>query len=148
MRHCQAGKLRKGNRIDDSQRPPRDPIHGQRYGFSARQGRNGEDPGRHLPAAADHLGAVCIVYLVLAPVIAFRFGPRMLQPDRWVCRSSAGVHGMGHRVFYWAVRYIPLASTTSIYFLAPLVVTALSPLVLKERVDLRRWIAVVIGFLG
>ena len=91
----------------------------------------------------------CIVYLVLAPVIAFRHGARMLWPrplGLQVLRGVFTVWGIGF--FYWAVRYIPLASTTSIYFLAPLVVTALSPLVLKERVDMRRWIAVVVGFLG
>ena len=91
----------------------------------------------------------CIVYLVLAPAIAFRYGAGMLRPrplGLQVLRGVFTVWGIGF--FYWAVRYIPLASTTSIYFLAPLVVTALSPLVLKERVDLRRWIAVVVGFLG
>ena len=91
----------------------------------------------------------CIVYLVLAPLIAFRYGAGTLRPrplGLQILRGVFTVWGIGF--FYWAVRYIPLANTTSIYFLAPLVVTALSPLVLKERVDLRRWIAVVIGFLG
>jgi drug/metabolite transporter (DMT)-like permease len=91
----------------------------------------------------------CIVYLVLAPFIAFRYGAGMLRPrplGLQILRGIFTVWGIGF--FYWAVRYIPLASTTSIYFLAPLVVTALSPIVLDERVDLRRWIAVVVGFLG
>jgi drug/metabolite transporter (DMT)-like permease len=91
----------------------------------------------------------CIVYLVLAPIIVFRYGAGMLRPrplGLQVLRGVFTVWGIGF--FYWAVRYIPLASTTAIYFLAPLIVTALSPLVLKERVDLRRWIAVVVGFLG
>ncbi len=91
----------------------------------------------------------CLVFLVLAPVISVRYGAGMLWPRPLrlqILRGVFTVWGIGF--FYWAVRFIPLASTTSIYFLAPLVVTALSPLVLKERVDVRRWIAVVVGFLG
>lgn len=91
----------------------------------------------------------CIVYLVVAPVIVLRYGAGMLWPRPLgfqILRGLFTVTGIGF--FYWAVRYIPLANTTAIYFLAPLVVTALSPFVLKERVDLRRWIAVVVGFLG
>ncbi len=86
---------------------------------------------------------------LLAPGIAYRYGFQMLLPrplGLQILRGVFTVWGIGF--FYWAVQYIPLASTTSIYFLAPLVVTALSPLVLKERIDLRRWVAVVVGFLG
>ena len=91
----------------------------------------------------------CIVYLVLAPFIVLRYGAGMLLPRPPGLQFLRGVFTFwGIGFFYWAVQYIPLASTTSIYFLAPLVVTALSPWVLKERVDLRRWVAVVVGFLG
>ena len=91
----------------------------------------------------------CIVYLVVAPVIAMRYGAGMLWPRPigfQILRGMFTVTGIGF--FYWAVQYIPLANTTAIYFLAPLVVTALSPFVLGETVDLRRWIAVVVGFAG
>ena len=91
----------------------------------------------------------CIVYLVLAPFIALRYGAGTLWPRPLGLQFLRGVFTLGGiGFFYWAVRSIPLASTTSIYFLAPLVVTALSPWVLKERIDLRRWVAVVVGFLG
>ena len=42
----------------------------------------------------------------------------------------------------------PLAEATAIAFAAPLFVTALSVFVLKERVDSRRWLAVLAGFAG
>lgn len=48
--------------------------------------------------------------------------------------------------FFLAVKYIPLATATSIGFVAPLLVTALSVPLLGERVGPRRWAAVVIGF--
>ena len=91
----------------------------------------------------------CLTYLLLAPLILMRHGPRMLwprPPGLQLVRGLFAVTGIGF--FYWAVLYIPLASTTAIFFLAPFVVTVLSPVVLNERVDWRRWTAVVVGFLG
>lgn len=46
------------------------------------------------------------------------------------------------------LRHIPLAETTAIIFLTPLLVTALSAPLLKERVDARQWGAVLAGFIG
>ncbi|SMH48714.1 DMT family transporter [Azospirillum agricola] len=50
--------------------------------------------------------------------------------------------------FYWAVAYLPLADVMTIYMSAPLIVTALSVLFLGETVGWRRWVAVVVGFVG
>jgi drug/metabolite transporter (DMT)-like permease len=49
---------------------------------------------------------------------------------------------------FWAYSLMPMANTTALLFAAPLFVTALSPVLLKERVDAGRWIAVVLGFGG
>ena len=51
-------------------------------------------------------------------------------------------------IFNAGVRLIPLATATTIMFLSPILVTALSVILLKEHVGLRRWIGVGIGFLG
>ena len=50
--------------------------------------------------------------------------------------------------FYLGLNSLPLAEATAIAFAAPLFVTALSVFVLKERVDSRRWLAVLAGFAG
>lgn len=50
--------------------------------------------------------------------------------------------------FFWALQLLPIADTLSIFFVQPLIVTMLSPLVLGETVGLRRWTAVVVGFIG
>ncbi|MEW5425152.1 DMT family transporter [Amorphus sp. 3PC139-8] len=47
-----------------------------------------------------------------------------------------------------ALQYLQLAEAVSIMFAAPLVVTALAGPMLGERVGLRRWAAVLIGFCG
>ncbi len=51
-------------------------------------------------------------------------------------------------LFFFAISRMQLAAVTSIGFLAPLVVVALSALVLRERVGPLRWTAVGIGFFG
>ncbi|MEA2929081.1 MAG: hypothetical protein QOG38_1509, partial [Hyphomicrobiales bacterium] len=51
-------------------------------------------------------------------------------------------------MFFWAVSYLPLADTTTFYLAGPIYVTALSVLLLGERVGWRRWSAVLVGFLG
>jgi drug/metabolite transporter (DMT)-like permease len=50
--------------------------------------------------------------------------------------------------FFAAIQFIPLADASSISFVAPLMVTALSVPLLGERVGPRRWAAVVVGFVG
>ena len=47
-----------------------------------------------------------------------------------------------------AIQELQLAQTSSIMFSNPLWVCALSPLLLGEHVGLRRWIAVIVGFIG
>ena len=51
-------------------------------------------------------------------------------------------------LFFWALHYLPIADTLAIFFVQPLIVTLLSPLVLGEHVGIRRWSAVAVGFAG
>jgi S-adenosylmethionine uptake transporter len=50
--------------------------------------------------------------------------------------------------FCYARRYMPLADVMTFYMATPLIVTALSALLLGEKVERFRWIAVLIGFVG
>lgn len=47
-----------------------------------------------------------------------------------------------------ALRYLQLAETSAIQFSVPILVTVLSVPLLGEKLDLRRWMAVVVGFAG
>ncbi len=51
-------------------------------------------------------------------------------------------------LFYYALELLPLADTIAIAFAGPLFMTALSVVLLKERVGPRRWTAVIVGLLG
>lgn len=50
--------------------------------------------------------------------------------------------------FIYGIRRLPLSEAYSLFFVAPLLVTALSAAWLKEQVGARRWIAVSVGFGG
>lgn len=50
--------------------------------------------------------------------------------------------------YYTAARDLSLAQMTTLYFSAPLMVTALASLILKERATRWQWLAVAIGFVG
>jgi drug/metabolite transporter (DMT)-like permease len=50
--------------------------------------------------------------------------------------------------FFYAISVISLAKALTLAFIAPLIVTAFSPMLLGEKVGLRRWTAVIIGFIG
>ena len=51
-------------------------------------------------------------------------------------------------LFFTAIGYIGLAEANSIMFISPFFVVALSIPLLKEKVGVRRWSAVIIGFIG
>ena len=50
--------------------------------------------------------------------------------------------------FFYAISIISLAKALTLAFVAPLIVTAFSPLLLGEKVGFRRWTAVAVGFIG
>ena len=50
--------------------------------------------------------------------------------------------------FYWAVSFLQLADVTTFYLSVPVMLTAISALVLRERVNAARWVATVLGFIG
>ena len=75
--------------------------------------------------------------------------PSSLLRVRWplhLMRGAMGVVMMASFVF--ALRTLPLSTAYTIFFIAPLLITALSVPVLGEKVGPRRWTAIAIGFIG
>ena len=60
----------------------------------------------------------------------------------------AVIGNLGVALVFWAYALLPMADATALLFASPLFVTALSPLLLGEKVDRGRWGAVIIGFAG
>jgi drug/metabolite transporter (DMT)-like permease len=76
-------------------------------------------------------------------------GLGQLLRARWslhILRGMLSIVMLG--AFIYALRSLPLAETYSLFFIAPLIITALAALVLKEHVDWRGWAAIVTGFCG
>lgn len=76
-------------------------------------------------------------------------GPKPLLRIRWPLHLLRGVLGiLMMSSFVYALKRLPLSTAYSIFFVAPLLITALSVPILGERVGPRRWTAIAIGLLG
>jgi drug/metabolite transporter (DMT)-like permease len=76
-------------------------------------------------------------------------GPRGLIPNMPVMHAVRGALMIAATGFFFAaLHYQSIADTLAIFFVQPLIITLLSPFVLGEKVGIRRWVAVVIGFIG
>ncbi len=71
---------------------------------------------------------------------------RTKRPPGHVVRSFMGLAAMS--AFFYAYAHMPLANAIAISFAAPLFITALSVPLLGEAVGVRRWSAVIVGFVG
>lgn len=87
--------------------------------------------------------------LLMAGFLLPREGMRVLRTRRPLLQMVRALSLVGvSLLFTTGLRYIPLAEATSVIFLAPLLVTALSVPLLKERVSRGQWGAVLVGFAG
>jgi drug/metabolite transporter (DMT)-like permease len=92
-----------------------------------------------------------VFFVVFAAVVAHRAGGirktlRTPRPGLQILRSIILIGEMG--LFILTLRYLPLADVHAIAAITPLIVTAMSVPVLGERVGIRRWMAVLVGFAG
>ena len=92
-------------------------------------------------------GAIGVLFLLAAaPAMG---GMRALAP-----RNLGGAAALtslliiGLFLFPYSLKFLPLADAIMLAYLSPIIVAALSPWALRERVGWRRWSAVVVGFIG
>jgi drug/metabolite transporter (DMT)-like permease len=71
---------------------------------------------------------------------------RTQQLPRYVLRSTIGICSM--LCGFWAIGHLPLSQAISLSYSTPLFVTVLAVFWLGEQVRMRRWAAVVVGFIG
>jgi drug/metabolite transporter (DMT)-like permease len=90
----------------------------------------------------------CAALLVLLPMIC-RHRAAFAQLERpWLQLLRTVLSTVEVAAFFLATVYLPLADVITYYLACPIFVTALSAIVLRERVGWRRWSAVLIGFCG
>lgn len=103
----------------------------------------------HYPAAqvSTLRGAASIPFVLVWVLLTI--GPRALLRVRWPLHLLRGVLAVGMMVtFIYAIARMPLTTAYTLFFVAPLMITALSVPILGERVGPRRWIAIAVGMLG
>ena len=87
--------------------------------------------------------------IILLPVVLWRHGAGALMLHKPLLQVVRGGFLLGSTIlFFAAIALMPIADAIALVFVAPLIVTALSPFVLGERVGIRRWTAVTVGFFG
>ncbi|EKU24430.1 hypothetical protein XTGART2_1618 [Xanthomonas translucens pv. graminis] len=105
--------------------------------------------------ASAHLATVEIAFfrnlfglLFLLPML-LRPGqplPRTAQLPRYLLRTAIGLVSM--LAGFWAIGHLPLSQAIALSYSTPLFVTLAAALWLGENVRLRRWMAVLCGFVG
>lgn len=76
-------------------------------------------------------------------------GPRLLRSANPRLQITRGALAAGSAAFFvLALKHVPLADAIAVTFVAPFIATMLGAVLLGERVGLRRWLAVAVGFAG
>ena len=68
------------------------------------------------------------------------------RPMDHLFRSFSGIISLA--MFYYAVSAIPIADATALAYAAPIFITLFSIFLLDEKIGIRRWLAVIMGFVG
>jgi len=92
-------------------------------------------------------GATSLPFTLLPVLLRGRLGD--LRPRRWpmhLLRGMLSVLVLGG--FIYAVRVLSLANAYAVFLSAPLIVAALSVPLLRERIDWRNWLAILVGLGG
>jgi len=105
--------------------------------------------GATYPTAQIMFFRCSVAFIPVLVIVTFRGGFGILRTSQkklHLLRSILGVGAMGFA--FYAFSLMPLAEAVSILHTAPLFMTALSVLLLRETVGIRRWSAVILGFAG
>ena len=104
---------------------------------------------QELPPAVAVFGRYAVAFLISLAVVFRSGGPQLLVTRHPVLQAFRGVLLMVSTILnFIAMMHLQLAQTAAIFFTIPLWVCALSVPLLGEHVGWRRWLAVIVGFLG
>ena len=83
------------------------------------------------------------------PIMLFFYKKQLVWSDKPRLQIFRGLILLSANIcFFYAISVISLAKALTLAFIAPLIVTAFSPILLGEKVGFRRWTAVAVGFIG
>ena len=90
----------------------------------------------------------CAALIVLSPMVWRRRAEFWRLERPWLQLLRVVLSTLEVAAFFLATVYLPLADVITYYLACPIFVTALSAIVLRERVGWRRWSAILVGFCG
>jgi len=86
--------------------------------------------------------------LVMLPLL-LKLGVAPLRTNRpWLLGARAAINLVAMLIYFTALSITPLADVSALSFLAPIFVTLLGVIFLKDSVGWRRWAAIAVGFAG
>jgi len=86
--------------------------------------------------------------VVIAPAL-IKSPVQKLRTQQWTLHAiNAVLRCAGIFCTYYAYRHLPMAFAASIGFTAPFIAVTLALILLRERVELHKWIAVTFGYFG
>jgi drug/metabolite transporter (DMT)-like permease len=89
-----------------------------------------------------------VALLLLFPMAGLRGGERLRVAKPFQQAFRGLLMFLSYTTYYLALAALPLAETVSIFYSAPLFMTALSGFLLGEHAGVRRWSAIAVGFVG
>ena len=95
------------------------------------------------------LRSVTAIPIMLAITRGFDGTLATLITPNWPAMLARGLLNFtAYTAYYLALAALPMATTVALYFTAPLFITLLSVLLLREKVPFNRWFAILTGFGG
>src|SRR6478752_9584196 len=94
-------------------------------------------------------GRTLFAFLTVAAIVLPRAGWGVLRTRRYREHLQRGLSQFGSMLcWFLAVSVLSLGSATALGFAAPLFTTVLSIVILKEKIGIHRWSALIVGFVG
>lgn len=86
---------------------------------------------------------------IVVPIVLVARGPRIFPSERLVAHTLRTVFLVTAMTLYFmSIAVIPLATAVSAYFVAPIIAVVLSLVFLKEQLNIRKLLSLVLGFGG
>lgn len=103
-------------------------------------------PSSGLAVARGLIGAAFLLLVVL--ITGKKLDKAAIKSNLWLLLVSGAFIGINWMLLFESYRYTTVATATLCYYLAPVFVVLLSPLVLKERLSLIKGICAAVAVLG
>lgn len=106
--------------------------------------------GQHgYPSSQIAWGRYFFNFVLFLPIVLGRYGLKGLKPDNPGMLVVRGIFpAIAAMLYFYSLNYLAFADAAALFFIAPFLIVALSVPILREKVGIRRWLAVGVGFLG